>query len=74
MIIKDRLKIIQNLSGLTQEELAKKLGVSFATFNSWINERSKATQKGNGKYKRTLFIYTGQKDVPKDPLNGKRDR
>jgi len=72
MIIKDRLKIIQNLSGLTQEELAKKLGVSFATFNSWINERSKPRRKATENINEIYFIYTGQKDVPKDPLTAKR--
>ena len=36
----DKLKIIQQLSGVTQVELARLLGVSFATVNSWINGKS----------------------------------
>ncbi|MDD2354395.1 MAG: Fic family protein [Patescibacteria group bacterium] len=37
----EKLQIIKRLSGLTQEKLAKELGVSFVTLNSWINGKSK---------------------------------
>lgn len=33
-----KLQIIQQLSGLTQTQLASRLNVSFPTLNSWINE------------------------------------
>ena len=72
MIIKDKLKIIQNLSGLTQEKLAKKLGVSFATFNSWINEKSNPRKAAKERINKLYFTYTGQKDVLKDPLKTKK--
>lgn len=72
MIVKDRLKIIQNLSGLTQEKLSKKLGVSFATFNSWINGKSKPRRKARENINKLYFTYTGQKDIPDDPLKAKK--
>ncbi len=72
MTIKDRLKIIQNLSGLTQEKLSKRLGVSFTTFNSWINGKSKPRRKAKENINKLYFAYTGQKDVPKDPLKAKK--
>lgn len=36
----EKLKIIQAMSGVTQEVLAQRFGVSFVTLNSWINGRS----------------------------------
>ena len=40
MKVSEKIKIIIRLSGLTQESLAKELGVSFVTLNSWINDKS----------------------------------
>jgi len=40
MTISQKPKTISQLSGLTQEKLAHVVGVSFATLNSWINEKS----------------------------------
>ncbi|MFA6098318.1 MAG: Fic family protein [Patescibacteria group bacterium] len=40
MEILHKLKIIQQLTGKTQETLARELGVSFVAFNSWINGKS----------------------------------
>jgi len=72
MTIKDKLKIIQNLSGLTQEKLAEKLGVSFATLNSWINGKSKPHRKAEEKINNLYSSFSGQKDIPKDPLRAKK--
>jgi len=35
-----KLQLIKQLLGLTQEKLAQRIGVSFATVNSWINAKS----------------------------------
>lgn len=72
MTIKDRLKIIQNLSGLTQEKLSEKLGVSFATLNSWINGKSKPRRKAEENINNLYSILTHQKDIPEDPLKAKK--
>jgi Fic family protein/DNA-binding XRE family transcriptional regulator len=40
MYISHKLRIIQQLSGKTQETLARELGVSFVAFNNWINGKS----------------------------------
>lgn len=40
-----QLKSILKASGWSQEQLARELGVSFPTLNSWINKRSKPRQK-----------------------------
>lgn len=68
MTVTEKLKIIQNLSGLTQEKLAKKLGVSFAAFNSWINAKSKPRRKAEQNIDNLYSKYTGQKSIPADPL------
>lgn len=61
MTITQRLNQIRKYSGKTQEELARDLGVSFPTLNSWINgksqPRSKATEKINSLYLET-FVDT----------------
>ncbi len=72
MTIKDKLIIIKNLSGLTQEKVAEKLGVSFVTLNSWINGKSKPRRGAEEKINNLYFRYTGQKDVPEDPLKAKK--
>ena len=40
MTIRQKLQLILKLSGLTQQELAGRLGVTFAAFNRWINGRA----------------------------------
>ncbi len=72
MTIAEKLRIIQSISGLTQEELSKKLGVSFVTFNSWINQRSKPRRKAEENINNLYFKYTGQKTIPDNPLSAKK--
>lgn len=72
MTVSEKLKIIQKMSGLTQERLAKELGVSFVTLNSWINDKSsprkKAQERINAFYKKN----TGEETIPKDALDAKK--
>ena len=72
MTIAEKLRIIQSLSGLTQEKLAKELGVSFVTFNSWINDRSKPHKKTEKNINNLYFKYTGQKTIPDNSLSAKK--
>lgn len=72
MTIKEKLQIIKNLSGFTQEKLAKKLEVSFATLNSWINEKSKPRRNAEKNINNLYFKYTGKKIIPQDPLTAKK--
>jgi len=73
MTIIEKLKIIRDVSGLTQEKLAKKLGVSFVSFNSWINDKSKPRQKAKENIDNLFFAYTGQKEEIGDPLVAKKE-
>ena len=72
MTIQDKLKIIRSLSGLTQEKLAEKLGVSFATLNSWINGKSEPRRRAKENINNLYSFMTGQKEAIDDPLKAKK--
>ena len=72
MKISQKLQIIKDLSGLTQEKLARQIGVSFATLNSWIYERSLPHKRHQNKIDEFYFKYTGQKIVTEDVLLAKK--
>ena len=67
-----KLQLIIKLTNLTQESLAKKLGVSFVTLNSWINNRSKPRQKKLDLIDELYLKYTGQKEIPHDEMEEKK--
>lgn len=73
MKISQKLQIIKDLSGLTQEKLAHQIGVSFATLNSWINERSLPHKKHQDKIDEFYYKHSGQKIIIKDILLAKKD-
>jgi Fic family protein len=59
MNIKDKLKIVQKISGSTQNGLAILLGVSFPTLNSWINGKSIPRKSVQQKIESLYFKLTG---------------
>ncbi len=73
MNIQEKLKIIQKLSNLTQTQLAHMLNVSFPTLNSWINGKSTPHQKKIKTIDELYYKYTGQKIIPTDDLEAKKD-
>ncbi len=62
----DSLKRIQACSGWTQTELAAQLGVSFATVNSWINERSKPRARRKNQIAQLLAHICGTGSLDAD--------
>lgn len=72
MDIKDQLKLIQKLSGLTQQELAGRLGVTFAAYNRWVNGKAKPRAKAQIKIDELYREYTGQKEIPENALSAKK--
>lgn len=71
MKISEKLKIIQKLTEKTQSQIAEKIGVSFVTFNSWINERSIPRKKKEDKINEIYLEITGQKIIPNEVLTAK---
>ena len=49
MNVVKELIIIRELLGITQEELAKKIGVSFETINRWEKDKNEIEIKNNNK-------------------------
>ncbi|NLC31562.1 MAG: Fic family protein [Candidatus Moranbacteria bacterium] len=73
MNIKDKLKIIQNVSGLTQTQIATKIGVSFVAFNNWWNEKSVPRKKQELIIDELYEEYTGQNIIPETVLTAKKE-
>ena len=72
MNTQDKLRIIQKLSGLTQTEIAAKVGVSFVAFNNWWNEKAKPRKKQAEAIDELYRLYTGQKEIPASVLVAKK--
>ena len=73
MKIKDKLKIIQDISGLTQTEIAIKIGVSFVALNNWWNEKSLPRKKKEKTIDDLYKEYTGQNIIPETALSAKKE-
>ena len=72
MTLQEKLKLIQKLSSKPQEGLARDLGVSFATFNSWINGRSLPRKKALERIDQLYLKLTGQSVIPQEVLEAKK--
>lgn len=72
MNTKEKLKIIQEISGLTQTEMAAKIGVSFVALNNWWNEKSKPRKKQEDAIDALYRAYTGQTVIPETVLAAKK--
>ena len=68
----EKLIIIQQISGLTQNELAGHLGVSFAALNRWINNHAKPRKAALTNIDKLYREYTGQQEIPKSLLVAKK--
>lgn len=73
MRIDQKLKIIMQTAGLTQEKLAQKIGVSFPTVNSWINNKS-IPHKSRQKAIDAIYLEcTGIKVIAETTLSAKKE-
>jgi Fic family protein/DNA-binding XRE family transcriptional regulator len=72
MQIPGQLKLIQKISGQSQEKLAADLGVSFATLNSWINGKSSPRPKALARIHELYLKVSGQNVIPSDAISAKK--
>lgn len=72
MTIIEKLRLILKLSGVTQQELAGRLGVTFATVNRWINGKAAPRPKAQANIDELYLEYSGQKVIPTTVLAAKK--
>ncbi|OGL58797.1 hypothetical protein A3H10_04795 [Candidatus Uhrbacteria bacterium RIFCSPLOWO2_12_FULL_46_10] len=72
MTIIQKIKLIQQISGLTQAQLANRLGVTFAALNRWVNGKATPRQSAQQRIDELYREYTGQKQIPEDILEAKK--
>lgn len=72
MTIRQKLEIIQKMLGLTQTQIAERLGVSFVAFNSWWTEKSTPRPKMQTAIEGLFLEVTGQKIIPVKELLAKK--
>jgi len=72
MTIKQKLELILKLSGLTQQELAGRLGVTFAALNRWINAKAVPRPKAQEKIDELYKEYSGEKQIPETVIEAKK--
>jgi len=68
MTIPRKLKAILQLSELSQTELARKIGVTFAALNRWVNGKAVPRKKMQEKIDELYRGYTGLRVIPKQEL------
>jgi len=71
MTTSQKLHQIQKYSNKTQEELARDLGVSFPTLNSWINGKSQPRIKAAEKINSLYLEYLGDTSIGMNALERK---
>ncbi len=72
MVVREKLLLIQRLSGLTQEALARRLGVTFAALNRWMNGKAVPRQAAEIRIDELYREYTGEKEIPETALAAKK--
>lgn len=72
MTVREKLQIIQKVTGLTQTKLAERLGVSFVAFNGWWTGKSSPRPKMLSAIDELFLEVTGQKIIPVAHLNAKK--
>lgn len=72
MTIREKLERILELSGLTQQELAGRLGVTFAALNRWFNEKAVPRPKAQNKIDELYKEYSGEKQIPETVIEAKK--
>lgn len=73
MTLRDKLKLIQKYSGLTQAELALSLEVTFVALNRWINGKATPRVKAQEKIDTLYKEYSGEKQIPDTLLEAKKE-
>ncbi|HEY5220862.1 MAG TPA: Fic family protein [Candidatus Paceibacterota bacterium] len=72
MTPKQKLQLLLKLSGLTQTQLANRLGVTFVALNRWMNDKATPHPKTLERIGELYKEYSGEKQVPESVLEAKQ--
>jgi Fic family protein len=72
MDVREQLILLQKLSGLTQTQLAARLGVTFAALNRWVNGKAIPRPKTRERIDTLYKEYSGEKQIPETALDAKK--
>ncbi len=72
MSIQEKLQFIQKMSGLSQEELALRFGVTFSALNRWMMGRATPRPTALAKIDEIYKEYSGEKVIPATILEAKK--
>ena len=72
MTIREQLQLMMKFSGLTQQELAGRLDVTFVALNRWINGKAVPRPKAKDKIEELYKEYSGEKQIPQTVLEAKK--
>ena len=72
MTPKEKLQLIMRMSGLTQAQLAARLGVTFVALNRWMNNKAAPRPKALGRIDELYKEYSGEKLVPETVVAAKQ--
>ncbi|MBI5413843.1 Fic family protein [Candidatus Peregrinibacteria bacterium] len=72
MNIREKLQIIQKMTGLTQVKLAERFSVSFVAFNNWWTGKSFPRPRAQRAIDELFLEVTGQKIIPADKLTAQK--
>lgn len=62
------VKHVREQLGLSQEDLARELGVSFATVNRWENEQSKPSKLARNQFEKFYKKMIEQKKIKRESI------
>lgn len=68
-----KIQILLTLSGLTQDKLAQKLGVSFVTLNNWLNANVVPRESAQIRIDELYKEYSGEKIISTTELSAKKN-
>jgi len=72
MQVQDKLRLLQEIAGVSQTELARQLGVSFVTLNRWVNEKAEPRAAAERRITSLFRATTGTSEDHDDPLSAKK--
>jgi len=72
MTIQEKLQFIQKMSGLSQQELALRFGVTFVALNRWMNGKAVPRAGALAAIDELYTEYSGEKIIPETVLESKK--